>query len=51
MSSDIAGKISEQGRDYTMKEPFEEKEMPNSEKSDDDIFHPSMQTNVLTDFL
>ena len=48
MSSDIGGKISEQGRDYTMKEPFKEKEMP---KSYDDIFHPSMQTSGLTYFL
>ena len=30
------------GRDYNMH--FEEKEMSNPEKSDDDIFHPSKQT-------
>ena len=30
------------GRDYNMH--FEEREMSNSEKSDDDIFHPSKQT-------
>ena len=43
--------MSEQGQDYSMKDPLEEKEVQNSEKSDDGIFHPSMQTNVLTEFL
>lgn len=44
-------KMSEQGQDYSMKDPLEEKEVQNSEKSDDGIFHPSMQTNFLTEFL
>ena len=43
--------MSEQGQDYSLKDPLEEKEVQNSEKSDDGIFHPSMQTNVLTEFL
>ena len=43
--------MSEQGQDYSMKEPLEEKGMENSEKSDDDIFHPSIQTYTLTEFL
>jgi len=34
-----------QGQDYSMKDPLEEKEVQNSEKSDDGIFHPSCLKN------